>query len=293
MLYFRLLYDFAAGDSVELAASKDEIVQAEHFKNEDGWLMVERVSMPSERGFVPIEYIKQCSGPPAAASTVPLHGTTNQQPTSSVKGTINHQSYTNATSTTPPSSVPAADSSSSSTRQNYPGQAHRSAGGGGHADNTSSVSLIDGAIKQLDNAAPHLHRYGSDDTSFNHHREQSHQGRRSVSATSASEPSVSQNKTTTGSLKKNTAFEGFLKNEAHYKQLVARRQEAMGGIKSALTMAGRDLQECKEKNVQLARRLGDLEGAMHKERQKWRQRVDEERQLIAQRSHNSNTSWLQ
>lgn len=78
--------------------------------------------------------------------------------------------------------------------------------------------------------------------------------------------------------------EGFMKNEIFYKQLMKQRQDAMQKIEASLTEATTELTVCKDKNGQLTRRLRELENAMQKERSKWKERVDEERLLLAQRS---------
>lgn len=78
--------------------------------------------------------------------------------------------------------------------------------------------------------------------------------------------------------------EGFMKNEMFYKQLMKQRQDAMQKIEAALSEATSELTVCKDKNTQLTRRLRELEAAMQKERSKWKERVDEERLLLAQRS---------
>lgn len=78
--------------------------------------------------------------------------------------------------------------------------------------------------------------------------------------------------------------EGFMKNEVFYKQLMKQRQEAMQKIDVAIGDAATELAVCKDKNVHLTRRLRELDEALQKERSKWKQRVEEERVLLAQRS---------
>ena len=77
--------------------------------------------------------------------------------------------------------------------------------------------------------------------------------------------------------------EGFMRNEVFFKQLMKQREDSMNKIETALNEAQADLAACKDKNAQLTRKLKSMDQDMTKERQKWRERVEEERLLLAQR----------
>jgi hypothetical protein len=78
--------------------------------------------------------------------------------------------------------------------------------------------------------------------------------------------------------------EGFMKNEVFYKQLMKQREDSMSKIEAALNEATGELAVCREKNGQLVRKLRDLDVLMGKERTKWKDRVEEERMLLAQKA---------
>jgi hypothetical protein len=83
-----------------------------------------------------------------------------------------------------------------------------------------------------------------------------------------------------------TVVEGFMKNEIFYKQLMKQREDAMSKIDAALNEATAELAVCRDKNGQLTRKLRELDHAMNKERTKWKDRVEEERLLLAQKTAN-------
>ena len=220
MLYFRLLYDFQAADANELTCKTGDIVRAEKFVDQDGWLMVELANDPSRRGFVPIGYVAEASPSDALALAA-----------------------------------------SNESRRARSGERASFTGAALKFGSTFRDNLNEQAVINETKAAASRH-----------------------GATGDATESAMVLKPTSALPNPSAVVETFLKNEAHYKQLVAKRHEAMQNIKASIADASKKLTECKEKNIQLARRLGDLESTMQKERQKWRQRVDEERQLLAQKS---------
>ena len=85
-------------------------------------------------------------------------------------------------------------------------------------------------------------------------------------------------------------IETFMKNELFYKDLLRQRQESMERIERVLGEAAADVASCKDKNAQLTRKLKDLDHLVDKERKKWKDRVDEERVILAQKT--SSTSAM-
>jgi hypothetical protein len=78
--------------------------------------------------------------------------------------------------------------------------------------------------------------------------------------------------------------EGFMKNEMYFRQLMKQRQEALTKIEAALGEVMTEVAVCRDRNSQVAKKLKDLDGLVTKERRKWKERADEERVVLAQKS---------
>lgn len=59
MKRFLVLHSFKAEEGVELSVCKGEYVAAESSEKENGWIIVFREGRPSEKGFVPVSYLKE------------------------------------------------------------------------------------------------------------------------------------------------------------------------------------------------------------------------------------------
>ena len=73
MRYFKVLYDFAASEAVELSVKKGETVTCSEVVERDGWIKVELATDSRRKGFVPVSYLKEQSQPqpqPSASSAV-------------------------------------------------------------------------------------------------------------------------------------------------------------------------------------------------------------------------------
>lgn len=77
MRYFKVIYDFAATEAVELSVKKGETVMCSEAIERDGWIKVEVATDTRRKGFVPLSYLKEQS------AVVPLSNTTSAQPTPS------------------------------------------------------------------------------------------------------------------------------------------------------------------------------------------------------------------
>lgn len=78
--------------------------------------------------------------------------------------------------------------------------------------------------------------------------------------------------------------EGFMKNEVYFRQLMKQRQETLAKIESALSEVSGEVAQCRDRNSQVTRKLKDLDSLIVKERRKWKERADEERLVMAQKS---------
>eukprot|EP00759_Apiculatamorpha_spiralis_P023120 PhF_6_TR27003/c0_g1_i1/m.39423 len=81
--------------------------------------------------------------------------------------------------------------------------------------------------------------------------------------------------------------DSFLMNEVYYKQLVKQRQEAFARLESCVTTVTHEIRVCKERNSQLTRKVRELDSIIDQERRKWRERVEEEKAMLAKRSNYS------
>jgi hypothetical protein len=85
-------------------------------------------------------------------------------------------------------------------------------------------------------------------------------------------------------------IETFMKNELFYKDLLRQRQEAMERLERIIGEAAADIATCKDKNSQLTRKLKDLDQLLDKERRKWKDRVDEEKLILTQKTASASSA---
>ncbi|CAD2218000.1 SH3 domain protein-like protein [Angomonas deanei] len=90
----------------------------------------------------------------------------------------------------------------------------------------------------------------------------------------------------------NTVVDAFMKNELYFKQLMRQKSEAMSAIQSCLEDAMTEVAACKDKNATLSRKLIDLSQLIDHERQRWVERVDEERQFVSRSVQHSQRDFV-
>ena len=78
--------------------------------------------------------------------------------------------------------------------------------------------------------------------------------------------------------------DSFLMNEVYYKQLVKQRSEAFSRLETCVNTVSHEIRICKERNGQLTRKVRELDSIIDQERRKWRERVEEEKAMLAKRT---------
>lgn len=78
--------------------------------------------------------------------------------------------------------------------------------------------------------------------------------------------------------------DSFLMNDVYYKQLVKQRQEAFARLETCVNTVSHEIRVCKERNGQLTRKVRELDSIIDQERRKWRERVEEEKSMLAKRT---------
>eukprot|EP00760_Papus_ankaliazontas_P036951 PhM_4_TR840/c0_g1_i1/m.1974 len=84
--------------------------------------------------------------------------------------------------------------------------------------------------------------------------------------------------------------DSFLMNEVYYKQLVKQRQDAFQRLENCVNTVSHEIRTCKERNAQLTRKVRELDSIIDQERRKWRERVEEEKAMLAKRNAFSVTN---
>lgn len=111
-------------------------------------------------------------------------------------------------------------------------------------------------------------------------------GQETSAADNASSLPLTPAKTTAGPISRsllsnpNTVVDAFMKNEIYFKQLMRRRVEAMAKLQTELEEANAEVAACKDKNATLSRKLRELDQVIEKERQRWTERVNEEKTYV-------------
>ncbi|CBZ28947.1 SH3 domain protein-like protein [Leishmania mexicana MHOM/GT/2001/U1103] len=248
MRYFVVAHEFQAEEDVELSVFKGEILCATEGIAQDGWIKVEVTTDARRRGFVPMSYLREISAAEAAAS---MPGPASSAPPS-------------AGESTSPMRTPQRAGGESSARAAL-------------ANTTISTSLDLGNCSGVvaKGSSPSLQPMRSPETATVHaaptgssiHLTPAQQAAGPVSRHLLENP--------------NAVVDAFMKNEVYFNQLMQRRASALAQMQSGLEEAMTEVAACKDRSAVLTRKLHDLDGVVERERQRWMDRVEEEKTHVS------------
>jgi hypothetical protein len=214
----------------------------------DGWTYCALVSDPDQKGCAPTKFLEPSSGAAtSSAAAAPSAGAGRSVTTAKPADTI-------SAAATPPSPV-VNKSATGVGNTSGAGIAGNTGGGPYRSQNPQNYSSLAQASVTAANNASLLVRSGSTATPGN--------------------PNVPDAA---------ALMEGFHKNELYFQQLLVQRQESTAALDQALREAASEIDLAKEKHSSLTRRLKELDHMVTKERKRWKDRVEEERLLLAQRA---------
>jgi hypothetical protein len=269
MKYFIAAHDFHAEEDVELSVEKGEVLCATEGVAQDGWMKVEVVADAQRRGFVPMSYLSELT----AAEAMALLEATGED-------------NSGASSTSFAQHTP---------RQRERGEISTAASAASAQANKSmatatSTSLDVGSrsavIQKTQSPSPRA-------------RSRSHDGGAAAATALTNTPLANNNSSTmetrpltpaqqaTGPVSRhllenpNAAVDAFIKNEVYFKQLMQRRAMALAQMQSGLEEAMTEVAACKDRNTVLTRKLRDLDEVVERERERWMNRVEEEKTHVS------------
>jgi hypothetical protein len=256
----RCLYQFTGEDASEMNCQAGELLTIVGEEN-DGWTECARVANTAERGFVPTSYLvlRETSESLQRHIEVDLNANRQQQQRQQEGRSGSVQS--GAMRLGSPATYGAA-----------PSVMAPSSGGLAHLTSSVGTSLSHQAITEpasITGAGSHTGGGGASGSSA------------LVASSGFASPVFVVSSSTTPNPA--AVVETFMKNEIYFKQLMKQRRDAIGKLDAALKDAASEVDAAKDKQQQLSRRLRDLDSMVQKERKKWKERVEEERLLLAQR----------
>ncbi|AIO00485.1 SH3 domain protein-like protein [Leishmania panamensis] len=248
MRYFVVVHEFRAEEDVELSVLKGEILSATEGIAQDGWIKVEVATDARRRGFVPMSYLREISAAEAAASMAP-----------------------------PTASAPPAAFASTSPMRTPQHTERETSASAALANTTTSTSFDLGNRSGMlaKGSSPSLQPVRSPETETVHalassssiHLTPAQQSAGPVSRHLLENP--------------NAVVDAFMKNEVYFNQLMQRRASALAQMQSGLEEAMTEVAACKDRSAVLARKLRDLDGVVERERQRWMNRVEEEKAHVS------------
>ncbi|CAG9578504.1 SH3 domain protein-like protein [Leishmania major strain Friedlin] len=244
MRYFVVAHEFQAEEDVELSVFKGEILCATEGVAQDGWIKVEATTDARRRGFVPMSYLREISAAEASTSM-----------------------------SAPASSAPPLTGESTSPMRTPQRAGGESSARAALANTTVSTSLDLGNCSGVvaKGFSPSLQPMRSPETTAVHaapasssiHLTPAQQAAGPVSRHLLENP--------------NAVVDAFMKNEVYFNQLMQRRASALAQMQSGLEEAMTEVAACKDRSAVLTRKLHDLDGVVERERQRWMDRVEEEK----------------
>ncbi|GET90876.1 sh3 domain protein-like protein [Leishmania tarentolae] len=248
MRYFIVSHEFHAEEDVELSVFKDEVLCATEGIAQDGWIKIEVATDARRRGFVPLSYLREISAAESAAFMPAL------------------------TTTTPPSAAEPTSPMRTPQRSGRETPARAA-----FANTTVSTSLDMGSCSGVvaKGSSPALQPMRSPETTI----VQGVPANSSIHLTPAQQASgpVSRHLLENP----NAAVDAFMKNEVYFNQLMQRRASALVQMQSGLEEAMTEVAACKDRSAVLTRKLHDLDGVVERERQRWIDRVEEEKSHVS------------
>ncbi|TPP45821.1 Variant SH3 domain family protein [Leishmania donovani] len=248
MRYFVVAHEFQAEEDVELSVFKGEILCATEGIAQDGWIKVEVTMDARRRGFVPISYLREISAAEASAS-MPA----------------------------PASSAPPSAGESTSPMRTPQRAGGESPARAALANTTISTSLNLGNCSDVvkKGSSPSLQPMRSPETAAAHAAPTSS----SIHLTPAQQAAGPVNRHLLEN--PNAVVDAFMKNEVYFNQLMQRRASALAQMQSGLEEAMTEVAACKDRSAVLTRKLHDLDGVVERERQRWMDRVEEEKAHVS------------
>ncbi|KAG5498769.1 hypothetical protein JKF63_03057 [Porcisia hertigi] len=243
MRYFVVAHDFHAEEDVELSVLKGEILCATEGVVQDGWVKVEVTTDARRRGFVPLSYAREISAAEALA-LMPAPAACPQSAASgspSLLQTPQRAGKDSPASATPSASLDMGDRDAVVTKGSSAIQQPR------HSPLAATVH--DAPISSRVNLTPAQQAAGP----VNRHLLEN----------------------------PNAVVDAFMKNEVYFNQLMQRRSSALAQMQSGLEEAMTEVAACKDRSAVLARKLRDLDDVVERERQRWMNRVDEEKAHVS------------
>ncbi|KAG5472488.1 hypothetical protein LSCM1_03887 [Leishmania martiniquensis] len=245
MRHFVVAHDFQAEEDVELTVFKGEILCATEGVVQDGWIKVEVTTNACRRGFVPMSYLREISAAEATASM--------PAPAASAQAVVSDPA---SLARTPqrageePSSSAALVNAAASTSLDKGSQSEVIAKG-------SSLPLQPARSPE----AADVHAAPTNSSGI--HLTPAQQAAGPVSRHLLENP--------------NAVVDAFMKNEVYFNQLMHRRASALAQMQAGLEEAMTEVAACKDRSAVLTRKLRDLDGVVERERQRWMDRVEEEK----------------
>ncbi|KAG5473256.1 hypothetical protein CUR178_03176 [Leishmania enriettii] len=249
MRYFVVAHEFHAEEDVELTVFKGEILCATEGVEQEGWMKVEVTTDARRRGFVPMSYLHEISAAEATASMPE------------------------------PAASALAVGSNPASPARTPQSAERESSASAALVNTRASTLLDMGNRSCAIAkgcSPPLQPVRSPETAGVHAVPTSSSSIHLTPAQHAAGP-VSRHLLENP----NAVVDAFMKNEVYFNQLMQRRASALAQMQAGLEEAMTEVAACKDRSAVLTRKLRDLDGVVERERQRWMDRVEEEKAHVS------------
>ncbi|KPI85963.1 SH3 domain protein-like protein [Leptomonas seymouri] len=272
MRYFIAAHDFRAEESVELSVEKGEVLCATEGVARDGWMKVEVITDARRRGFVPVSYLSELMASeamalleavgdggnhfahPATSSSslaqTPCQGERGDTTTAGAKGA-------NVASSTSPDM---GNRSAVVLRAQSPSPRAETRSPGGDLVAAS-------ATPPTNSPRAHITETAAASTAGPHSLTSAQQATGPVNCHLLENPKA--------------AVDAFMKNEIYFKELMQRRASALAQMQSGIEEAMTEVAACKDRNVLLTRKLRDLDEVVERERERWINRVEEEKAHVS------------
>lgn len=264
MKYFVAAHDFHAEEDVELSVDKGEVLCATEGVSQDGWMKVEVIADARRRGFVPMSYLSELTAAEAMAML---------EATDGAEAGGNHYHNEIAASSSSPAQTPSRHEQRAAAESDV--APYVAATSTPRVAESRSVAAHQrqspsprATSRSPDSGAPAAAMRGN--TS-------------SLSHAAAARPALRTPSQGSRHLLENpsAAVDAFMKNEVYFKQLMQRRASALARMQTGIEEAMTEVAACKDRNTVLTRKLRDLDDVVERERERWMQRVDEEKAHVS------------
>ncbi|KAK7195430.1 SH3 domain protein-like protein [Novymonas esmeraldas] len=264
MRYFTVAHEFRAEEDVELSVFKGEVLCATEGVAQDGWMKVEVATDARRRGFVPTSYLREISAAEATASMPAPVAATAPPATPASASPLRTPQRTGRESSSNAAALLNTTTSTSLDMASRSGLAPKGSSPSAALTRSPEAAAARASSATVAAAAATTPAGGGS-------------GRSQLSPAQQAVGPVSRH------LLENpdAVVDAFMKNEVYFNQLMQRRATALAQMQSGLEEAMTEVAACKDRSAVLTRKLHDLDEVVERERQRWMDRVEEEKAHVS------------